>query len=103
MGLGIFNPVNVFRSPKKALDPLGIFSRPDPPPVTTAPPVPQRGPASPAVKQAGVNAQRRELRRKGRKSTILTSGRGVADDSLPVSRPQLGSGDTSLSKLLGGQ
>jgi hypothetical protein len=78
---------------KKDLDPLGLFDppKPIPPPAPLPPPVTRK---DPAVKDARTNAIKEAKRRRGRKSTILTSGRGVSDDQLGVTRPEAKSATT---------
>jgi len=82
--------------PFRVTDPAGLFEDDDPIPVTPLPPPVSRD--SQAVKDARANAIRKEKKRKGRKSTILTSGRGVEDDQLGIiQRPE-----ARNAKLLGG-
>ncbi len=72
------------------LDPAGIFDKPktiDPPP-PLPPPVNR---SDQAVQDARNKAIKDAKNRKGRKSTILTSGRGVSDDQLGVTRPEASS------------
>ena len=79
-------------------DPLKIFKAADPvdPPPPLPPPVTRD---SKAVRDARAAAIRNEQKRKGRKSTILTSSRGVEDDQLGIiSRPEA----QNASTLLGG-
>ena len=93
------DPRSVFQGKaQETFDPLGIFKPPEPvkPPPPLPPPVTRD---SKAVKDARANAIRNEQKRKGRKSTILTSSRGVEDDQLGIiSRPEA----QNASKLLGG-
>ena len=73
---------------RKGSDPLGLFNKPKgplPPPPPLPPPVNRN---SQAVKDARNKAIREAKNRRGRKSTILTSGRGVSDDQLGVTRPE---------------
>ena len=81
---------------EKTLDPLGLFLKPDPIPVTPLPPPVNRTNA--AVQKARADTIRKEKNRKGRKSTILTSGQGVDDDQLGIiQRPE-----ARNARLLGG-
>jgi hypothetical protein len=84
--------VGGFRS-QGFLDPLGIFEGPKltPPPKPLPPPVTRK---DQAVKDARTNAIKEAKNRRGRKSTILTSGRGVSDDQLGVTRPEAKSATT---------
>ena len=82
--------------PFRVLDPAGLFEDADPIPVTPLPPPITRD--DERVKKARSDAIRAEKKRKGRRSTILTSGRGVDDDQLgTVTRPE-----ARNAKLLGG-
>lgn len=67
-------------------DPLNLFASPPPPPAIP----PGSDPAGRAdVSGASQKAIAEERRRKGRRSTILTSGRGLDDDQLGIiQRPQ---------------
>lgn len=65
-------------------------------PPAPLPPLPTR--EDPEIEQARKRAQIAEKLRRGRRSTILTSGRGVEDQLGSVSRPEARGGAT----LLGG-
>ncbi len=82
--------------PFRVLDPAGLFEDADPIPVTPLPPPVTR--SDDRVQKARADALRAEKKRKGRKSTILTSGKGVDDDTLgSIKRPE-----ARNAKLLGG-
>ncbi len=114
MSLGSFNPFGGSLNPRnlgvfdlilpgssgnfaKFADPLGFFLKPEGP----APPEPLPDPItrdSAAVQKARASTIRSEKKRKGRKSTILTSGEGVKDDQLGIiQRPE-----ARNARLLGG-
>lgn len=65
-----------------------LFSPPELAPPPPPPPVPT--PDDPAIDEARRKLRQAELRRKGRRSTILTSGLGDTG-AAPARRPQLGS------------
>jgi hypothetical protein len=69
-----------------------IFNPPQPPPLPPPPPV--TTPDDPAIDEARQRLRKAELSRKGRRSTILTSGLG--DSSVAPARR------TNLSNRLGG-
>ena len=82
--------------PFRILDPAGLFEDDPPIPVTPLPPPITRD--DDRVRKARADAIRAEKKRKGRKSTILTSSRGVDDDKLGnVTRPE-----ARNAQLLGG-
>lgn len=71
--------------------------QPDPlPPPPSPPPPPKRD--DPSIAAARKKQKSSELRRKGRRATILTSGRGI-EDPLGVVRPEA---TERTSQLLGG-
>lgn len=63
-----------------------LFSSPSPPPPPPPPPVPT--PEDPAVDEARRKLRQAELRRRGRRATILTSGLGDRS-AAPTGRPGL--------------
>ncbi len=73
-----------------------LFSPPSPPPPPPPPPVPTFD--SPEIDDAREERRKAELRRRGRRSTILTSGLGDAGVA-PVRRTGLGTG---INTRLGG-
>jgi hypothetical protein len=99
MAVGLSSLFKTFvpkNDPTRIFDPAGIFEPADKIPVTPLPAPITRD--DDRVKKARDDAIRTEKKRKGRKSTILTSGRGVDDDQLgSVTRPE-----ARNAKLLGG-
>ena len=79
---------------KTGLDALAPKIPKIPPPLIPTPP-PER--EDPEISAARKKQRATELRRKGRRSTILTSGRGITDPLGTVSRPE-----ARTSELLGG-
>jgi hypothetical protein len=73
-----------------------LFSPPQPPPPPPPPEVPTLD--SPEIDKASDELRKAELRRRGRRSTILTSGLGDLSKAPPL-RPGLGNG---ISRRLGG-
>lgn len=73
-----------------------LFSPPQPPPPPPPPPVPT--PDDPAIDEARQRLRKAELSRKGRRSTILTSGLGDSTVA-PARHPGLNNG---FSNRLGG-
>lgn len=76
-----------------ALPGKSVFDPPSPP--DPAPPPAQ--PKAPAVEAAGDTRRQSELMRRGRRASILTSGRGVQDELGTVNRPQ-----ARAAQVLGG-
>ena len=77
---------------------LGILTpRRDPLP-TPPPPPPTR--EDPEIRKARDTQRTAELRRRGRRATILTSGRGIEDELGTVNRPQA-RGSTLLGNVGG--
>jgi type IV secretory pathway VirB10-like protein len=70
---------------------------PSPPP--PPPPLPTRD--DPAVAEAKEKQRMSELRRKGRRASILTSGSGVEDELGTAARPTAQAGPARSSQLLG--
>lgn len=64
-----------------------VFSSPSPPPPPPPPPTRE----DPAVEEAARKARIAAARAKGRQSTILTSGQGVADQAPIQTKTLLGS------------
>ena len=84
------NPFNLFKGKEKRrehigglLDPLSLTKAPDIP----EPPPPPTAAADPAIEEAKNRQRRSELLRRGRRSAILTSSRGVGDELGTVNRP----------------
>ena len=77
-----------------ALDPLGLrdvikgFISPKTPRLPPAPPAPPTR-DDPAIAAAGKKQQAADLRRRGRRSTIITGGQGVLGGT-PLSQPRAG-------------
>ena len=87
MSIGnLFSKPSGFRN-QGFLDPAGIFNAPKliDPPKPLPPPVTRN---DQAVKDARTDEIKKTKNKGGRKSTILTSGRGVSDDQLGVTRPE---------------
>lgn len=65
-----------------------IIPVPNIPPPPELPPVPTR--EDPEISAARERQRQADLRRRGRRATILTGGRGVEDELGVVNRPQAG-------------
>ena len=75
----------IFGLGKGPADPLGLFSKPKIPPLPAPPKQPSRD--DPSIEEARKAQRLADLRRKGRKSTIITGGAGLTTDA-PLSQPQ---------------
>ena len=82
----ITDPLGILPPGKSILDPLGMLSAKSKVPSLPAPPK-QPSRDDPSIEAARKAQRLADLRRKGRKSTIITGGAGLTSDA-PLSQPQ---------------
>lgn len=87
-----FGPLHSFAiktlggDPKNFLDPFGLFTSTDGTPDMPAPPAPVKR-DDPAISAAQKKQREADLRRRGRRASIVTGGQGVLGDA-PLLQPQ---------------